>query len=373
MAKNNNITKINDNLIAQQSKNIEYWQKRAESKFLDGEKDALELAKQLQANYKKAIREIELKINAFYGRYASKEGIDLQEAKQLLNREELKEFKDYIKEILAMGKKENFSPEQMAKFKQLYAKARISRLQELETQIDYELSKLTSTNEEQLATLLANTYEEGYYETIFDVEQFKGFSSSFSGLNKQAIGKVIYAKYEGANFSQRLWKNQTNLMTILEKEIPRGVTLGYNPRKLADLTSKKLGTNYNNTVRLIRTEYNKILNDATYDGYIACNVAQYQILATLDNRTSEICQEMDSKIYELKEKEVGVNYPPFHPNCRTTTIPYFEPDEFDNPDELIYNDKLGIVIPKNITYKEWKELLTKQPNDKLQYKNKRKG
>jgi SPP1 gp7 family putative phage head morphogenesis protein len=368
MAKNNDITKINTNLIKQQARNIEYWQKRAESKFLDGEKDALELAKQLQANYKRTIREIEFKINAFYGKYASKEGIELQEAKQLLNRQELKEFKDYIKEMLAMGKKENFSPEQMAKFKQLYAKARISRLQELEAEIEYELSKLTSANEEQLAILLANTYEEGYYETIFDVEKFKGFSSSFSGLNKQAIGKAIYAKYEGANFSQRLWKNQTNLITILEKEIPRGITLGYNPRKLADLTSKKLGTNYNNTVRLIRTEYNKVLNDATYQGYVACRIAQYQILATLDNRTSEICQEMDSKIYELSEKEVGVNYPPFHPNCRTTTIPYFEPDEFDNEGELIYNDKLGIAIPKNITYKEWKDNLTQPRNGKIHYK-----
>ena len=368
MAKNKDIKEISTNLIKQQSKSIEYWQKRAEAEFLDGEQEALALAKQFQDNYKKAIREIELKINAFYGKYAGKEGITYEEAQQLLNRKELKEFKEYIKEMLAMGNKENFSAQEMAKFKLLYTKAKISRLQELEAEIEYELSKLTSVNEEQLANLLANTYEQGYYETIFDVEQFKGFSSSFSSLNKQAIGKAIYAKYEGANFSQRLWKNQSNLMTILNKEIPRGITLGYNPRKLADLTSKKLGTNYNNTVRLIRTEYNKVLNDATYDGYVACNIAQYQILATLDNRTSEICQEMDSKIYKVSEKEVGVNYPPFHPNCRTTTIPYFEPDEFDNEGELIYNDKLGIAIPKNITYKEWKDNLTQPRNGKIHYK-----
>ena len=60
----------------------------------------------------------------------------------------------------------------------------------------------------------------------------------------------------GGNYSSLLWKNKDNLMNILEQQIPQGIVLGYNPRKLAQLASKKLKTNYNNTVRLIRTEYN---------------------------------------------------------------------------------------------------------------------
>ena len=361
MAKNGNIKEL-------RTKYSKYWQSRAENKFLAGEKDALQIAKELKANYQRAYKEIETKLNLFYGRFASENGISLEEARKLLDRTELRSFKQNIKELLTMGKKEDFTDEQLRQFKILYNKTKISRLDELQANIQYELDKLTVTNKDKIQELLENTYSEGYYKTIFDVEQFTGLSSSFTALNKQAIGKAINAKYLGSNFSSRLWQNESNLMTILKQEIPRGITLGYNPRKLADLTSKKLNTNYNNTVRLIRTEYNKILNDATFDGYKACGIQQYQILATLDNRTSEICQEMDSKIIDLSDKEVGVNYPPFHPNCRTTTIPYFEPDEFDNPDEMVYNEKIGRMVPLNITYKEWKENLSQPRNGTTHYK-----
>lgn len=360
MAKNVNIKEL-------QSKYAEYWQKRAENKFLAGEKEALQVAKDLKANYQRAYKEIETKINLFYGRFAAENGLTLEEAKKLLDRTELKSFKQNIQQLLAMGKKENFTEAQLKEFKILYEKTRISRLDELEANILFELDKLTVMNKDKIEELLENTYSEGYYKTIFDVEQFRGFAGTFTGLNKQAISKAINAKYLGSNFSSRLWTNENNLMTILKQEIPRGITLGYNPRKLAGLTSNKLNTNYNNTVRLIRTEYNKILNDATFDGYVACGIKQYQILATLDNRTSEICQEMDSKIIDLDDKEVGVNYPPFHPNCRTTTIPYFEPDEFDD-DGLIYNTKLGKAIPKDITYEEWKENLSQPRDGKVHYK-----
>ncbi len=89
-------------------------------------------------------------------------------------------------------------------------------------------------------------------------------------------------------------------------------------------------------------------------------ISQYQILATLDSRTSWICQDMDGVIIPLSEKEVGVNYPPFHPNCRTTTIPYFEPDEIDEQFGIgtrLAKDENGkyMEIPANIAYKQWKE------------------
>ena len=103
-------------------------------------------------------------------------------------------------------------------------------------------------------------------------------------------------------------------------------------------------------------------------------IEQYQILAILDDRTSDICQEMDGTIVPLNEKEVGINYPPFHPNCRTTTIPYFEPDEIDEK-----YGSIGIRLAKdkndnyyevsaNITYKEWQNGLKNNGDGKVAYK-----
>jgi SPP1 gp7 family putative phage head morphogenesis protein len=57
---------------------------------------------------------------------------------------------------------------------------------------------------------------------------------------------------------------------------------------------------------------------------MAAGVKEYEILAVQDRRTSKVCKEQDGKIYKFNKMEVGVNYPPFHPNCRTTIIPVLE-------------------------------------------------
>lgn len=363
MAKKRNTKQIGTKKVNPDENQIKYWRERAEREFLAGEKEALVVAKELKQNYEQAMKEIEKQINIFYGKYASKEGITLEEAKQQLNKIEKKDFKSYINDMIKMGKKENFNDNQLNYFKKLYTKARITRLEELEANIKGELDILTNKNEKRITELLENTYENQYYQSIFDIEQFRGYSSSFSSLNEKLVTKAINTKYLGSNYSQRLWQNEQALMTTLNQEIPRGLTLGYNPRKLASQVSKKLDSNYNNTVRLIRTEYNKLQNEGSIAGYKAAGIEKYQILATLDSRTSDICREMDGEIYDIADKETGVNFPPFHPNCRTTTIPYFEPDEFD----MMTDDELDEYI-KGIDTLQWLKDLVKQKNGKLKFK-----
>ena len=344
MAKKRNTKQITNTKINPDEKQVEYWRERAEREFLAGEKDAFQVAKDLKSNYRKCINEIEKEINAFYGKYAIDNQISLEEAKVLLNRSELKSFKENIRDILEMGEKENFTEAQMRKFKLLYAKTKISRLDELQSNIKWELDKLTKANENQIGELLKNTYQEGYYKTIFDVQQFKGFSSSFTGLNKKVIDKAINTKWLGTNYTLSLYKNENTLLTTLSQDIPRGLTLGYNPRKLAGQISKKLDTNYNNAVRLVRTEYAKILNDATLEGYKAAGITKYKLLVTLDDRTSDICEILSQldEIYDIEQAETGVNLPPFHPNCRTTTVAYFPKDEIDEmSDEEL--DNIGFM------------------------------
>ena len=85
-------------------------------------------------------------------------------------------------------------------------------------------------------------------------------------------------------------------------------------------------------------------------------VEQYQILATLDSETCEICGELDGKIFLVENAVIGLNFPPFHSGCRCTTVPYYD----DTPtDEVIRvaKDKDGnnIEVPESMTYKEYKE------------------
>lgn len=346
----------------QNTKQIEgYWQKRAIDNFILGEKDSLKIARHLKTLYTQSIREIQTQINAFYGKYASQNDLTLDEAKQVLNRNELKDFKSYIKEMIKMGNRDDFSSEQMTEFKRLYNKARITRLEELEANIQFELDRLTVKNINNIQDLLSDTYEYNYYKTIYDNQKGLNLISSFSGLNKLAIQKAVNMKYQKANYSDRLWTSTNKLMTTLTQEIPRGIVLGYNPRKLASQVTKKLNTNYNSTVRLIRTEYSHILNQATIDGYKASGVKEYQILTTLDDRRCEDCKDYEGIIVKINEAQEGVDLPPFHPNCRCTTIPYFEKDEIDEmTDEELNN--IGFI-----TYEEWKDGLIKLKDGKVIY------
>ena len=353
------------------SKYEDYWIKRNEKTFLQGEKNALDFSKSLKSNYNEAISKIEDEINIFYGKYATISQLDINEVKKLLNKTELKSFKQYINELMKYGKEHDFPKPYTNQLKLLSLKSRISRLEELKVKMQFQVEKLNNNITSQTKNFLETEYKEGYYKTIFNVQQFLHFSSSFTNLNIKAIEKAVATKYMTENYSQVLWRNKNSLLNILNQQIPQGIILGQNPNKVASIASKKLETNYKSTVRLIRTEYNLILNDASAQGYKECGIDKYQLLATLDSRTSYICQEMDGKIFEVSKKEVGINYPPFHPNCRTTTIPYFEPDEYDIDIERIAKDNKGknYYVPGNLTYKQWQEGLNMH-NNTLRYKNK---
>jgi len=52
--------------------------------------------------------------------------------------------------------------------------------------------------------------------------------------------------------------------------------------------------------------------------------AGYSEKRHIDNKTSEICQQMDGKHFKMSDFQAGVTAPPFHPWCRTTTVLYFD-------------------------------------------------
>lgn len=81
---------------------------------------------------------------------------------------------------------------------------------------------------------------------------------------------------------------------------------------------------------------------------------EYEILATLDSRTSVICQEKDGKHYPVDDIQVGINYPPFHPNCRTTTIKY-NPDYEGRTRMAKDKDGKNVKVPLGMKYEEWKK------------------
>ncbi|MNW48263.1 Phage Mu protein F like protein [compost metagenome] len=122
------------------------------------------------------------------------------------------------------------------------------------------------------------------------------------------------------------------------------------------MVQQRMGVSRTNAARLVRTESAHMVGEATFKGYEQSGVVkQYQFLATLDTRTSTICQSMDNRVFPLSEKQVGVNYPPLHANCRSTTVAYFDDD--DDIGERVARGEDGkyYYVPESMNYKEWYE------------------
>ena len=173
---------------------------------------------------------------------------------------------------------------------------------------------------------------------------------------------------DGINFSSRIWKNKEKLINELHGTLVRNIISGADPVKAIKEIESKMNVSRSAAGRLIMTESAYFSSVAQKDMFNELDVEKYQIVATLDNRTSEICSELDGKVFDMKDYEAGVTAPPFHPNCRTTTIPYFDDwEELGVDPERIARDEEGnnYYVPADMTYKEWeKEFVEKESSHK---------
>lgn len=107
---------------------------------------------------------------------------------------------------------------------------------------------------------------------------------------------------------------------------------------------------------VVRTSIQQVSNAASTNVYQANNdiTKKYRYVATLDNRTSAICQSLDGKEFVYGKGPE----PPVHFNCRSTTIPIIdykglgipEPDWGIGPSVRASADG---PVKGNITYGQW--------------------
>lgn len=330
--------------------NQEYWKKRAEEIAELEYSKVEEYRTKMQLEYKDALKSIQRDIEVFYARFAQNNDISLLEAKKLLNSDELEEFKMDLAEFRRMSKQAN--PDWEKELVNVSLKTRISRLEVLQVRIKNAIEQLYTNQQEDGTDLLKDTYEDTYYRNIYNIQSGIGIGIDFAKPDSTALDKVINEKWLGSNYSDRLWKDKMALLTELQTNLAQAFIRGDGIDKTTKTVAARLGTDFNKTRTLINTESAYIVQKATFYGYKATGVEQYQILATLDLHTSKLCRSLDLKIFNLSDKEIGVTAPPFHPNCRTTTVAYFNGMMFG---ERIARDNEGktYYVDRNMSYEEW--------------------
>ena len=143
----------------------------------------------------------------------------------------------------------------------------------------------------------------------------------YSSVDGKQITSTVRAPWSGLDFTDRINRRYQYYTSTIKETITNGINHGWDAAKMKEELHGKMMRSYNEGLRLNRTEINYVSNQATLHLYDDLGVKYYEYVAVIDKRTSDVCLEMDGKVFEVKDSEVGVNTPPLHPNCRSTTIP----------------------------------------------------
>ncbi|XZK30822.1 minor capsid protein [Clostridium perfringens] len=346
-----------------------YWEQRANSRMESYHKNSDETIFKINKAYDKAIADINSDINKIFNKYTIEYGLNKTEARQLLNSyihaKDLKSIRDKIKYI----QDEDLKKYLMAQLNYSPYKARITRLEALKESI-YINTKLLSQEELKLSTSdYIDNMKEAYYRNIFDIQKGIGLGFTFSEMPIDFIEEVLRNKWSGKNYSQRIWNNSDVLADRLEEVIISGLMSGKSSKRMAkeldDLSSYGKFT----SERLIRTETTYVTNMAEIESYKECDIKRCVFLATLDLRTSKICRSMDGKVLIVGKANPGVNLPPLHPFCRSTTIAYLGKGTLETLQRRARDPVTGKnYIINNMNYNEWydKFVVKKYGQDKTE-------
>lgn len=237
--------------------------------------------------------------------------------------------------------------------------ARMKAHEEIKSRIYNECSKLSSVEVKETTSKYREILKEAYNRTIFDVQKGLGVGFSFAGIPEKAIKETLHTKWSGQNYSKRVWNNTKRLAKNASKIIKSGMLSGASISVMTRQLQDVMQTGKFLAMRVIRTETNYFYNQGELMAYRETGVTKYEYLATLDKKTSELCQELDGKVFLLKDAIVGKNYPPMHPFCRSTTVAVFDDKVLSNLERRAKNPDTGEIylVPANMSYSEWKESL----------------
>lgn len=364
-------------------KETRYWEKRR----LADKKRSINRAekninREIRRMYQTAMDEIRTGIENLYQSFAGQEGITLLEAKKRLSKADFKEidFDRMIQETAKERKQlkteelpddiaaaiEKRLQEQERHLKELSRRGYLTHLELMQAQVERTALEVGNEQQVNLYQLLDEEYRDGYFRGIFNEQQWLGMGKDFVSPDPAAVRKAVMQSWAKDHFSDRIWGGVKKLSQELKENLTIGLIRGEGVEEMTKRLTRRMEVSASNARRLVRTESAYIHEKATRDAFEECGITRYRFLATLDRRTSKICQEMDGKDFAIGEAKAGKNYPPMHPNCRSTVVPFRQ--EVTERAARTASGKY-YTVPSSMTYQEWYHGLSETEKGKMALQN----
>lgn len=337
--------------------NSEYWIKRVEELEKAQVLNETKYVEILKEEYEKALSKIKKETSSWLARFSVNNQISLKDSKKWLNASELKELQWDVEEYIKFGQENGIDLIWKKELENASTKVHISRLEALQMQIQQEIEKLTYREQETTEEFIINSYKDTYYKLAYELQKGHNVAFQVAALDINTIKNIISKPWttDGLTFSDRIWKNKKSLINTLQTDLAQSFIRGNAPDEIIEKISKDFGVAKNKAATLVMTESAFFSSTARKQCFNDLGVEKYEVVATLDSHTSEICRGLDGKVFYMKDYKEGVTAPPFHVRCRSTTAPYFE-DEFEFGERAARNtDGKTYYVPSNIKYNEWEK------------------
>lgn len=336
-------------------KNEEYWAKRKANLIYEQMDKAEKQADKFDDIYRQSKAYLDKQINKVFDKFQRDYGLSERDARHVLkNMKDQKDLNELRKVLEARPNDPNIQRLLADLDSPAYA-YRIKRLERLDDDLDRMRESIYHSEKKGSDAFYSDLMKDSYYKATFDLQQQTGLAYSFSDLPETEIKRLQGLKWTGEAYSDRIWGNTGALVSSVKDELLVSLMTGRSVRDTSQVIAERFEVGQNKARRLVRTESAFFHNQMELLSYEDAEITKYKFVAVLDRRTSHICQEHDNKVYNTDKAVPGVNYPPLHPWCRSTTIAHDEDADYSKLERRARNPETGKVeyVPADMSYKEW--------------------
>lgn len=347
-------------------KNKDYWTKRKANLIYEQMDKAEKQADKFDKVYQEAKTYLDKEINKVFDKFQRDYGLSERDARHVLkNMKDQKDLNELRKVLEARPNDPNIQRLLADLDSPAYA-YRMKRLERLNDDLDRMRESIYHSEKKGSDAFYSDLMKDSYYKATFDLQQQTGLAYSFSSLPETEIKRLRGLKWTGEAYSDRIWSNTGALASSVKDELLVSLMTGRSTRDTARAIAERFDVGQNNARRLVRTESAFFHNQMELLSYEEADIEKYIFVAVLDKRTSRICQEHDNKVYDTDKAVPGINYPPLHPWCRSTTIAYDEDADYSKLERRARNPETGKVeyVPADMSYKEWYDKYVEKPRER---------
>lgn len=314
-------------------------------------------ADQFDKVYQEAKTYLDKEVNKIFDKFQRDYGLSQVDARQVLKNMKDKKNLNELRKVLEARPNDPNIQRLLADLDSPAYSFRMKRLERLSDDLDRMRESIYHSEKTGSDAFYSDLMKDSYYKATFDLQQQTGLAYGFSGLPESEIKHLQSFSWvgDGSTYSTNIWKNTGKLTSSIKDELLMSLMTGRGTRETAQAIAERFDVGQNDARRLVRTESAFFHNQMELLSYEEADIEKYIFVAVLDKRTSHICQEHDNKVYDRDKAVPGVNCPPMHPWCRSTTVGYDEDADYSKLKRRARNPETGKteLVPADMTYKEW--------------------